>query len=171
MKANRKELFSLLIVSTILCYAESPAILKEQPRLGLIISQEQIGSDQWFNCKNSDVRLPIIDASYSNIEYLLILSPKGEVEAIVTNDEHFKTPEGLKIGDPLSMLRKKYPQLLVANSDGSFSLTLPSGWCAKLPNPITSKGCFPKNLNDEPSISEFSIKNKSFCGEICDWGA
>jgi hypothetical protein len=108
---------------------------------------------------------------FSNIEYLLILSPKGEVQAIVTNDKHFKTPEGAKIGDPLSMLRKKYAKLLVENSDGSFSLTLPSGWCAKIPNPIKSKGCIPMGPNDEPSISEFSIKSSSFCGEICDWGA
>ena len=91
--------------------------------------------------------------------------------AIVTDDRHFSSPENVRIGDSISSLRDRFANSITTYSDGSATISLPSGWCAWLPNPALPGSCHGDSPTAEANVIQLSIQNSSFCGVLCPWRA
>ena len=143
--------------------------LEDIPELGTAISKDRPEPEGFFECNSNGERYWTVDAvcGPSKQHFLLMLDKERRVSAIFVEGSSYSTPEGVRIGDSLKAIQKRFPGAVLKTDRERWQLQLPSGWCVELWPFCDHVDSVDRSTPAEPCVGEISKALPTYCKSPC----
>jgi hypothetical protein len=128
-------------------------VVKQNPKAGIKIE----GYPKSLNSGSNPSRLDTVyRVIFDEVKYIVYVSPEETISTVQTRDANFKTPEGIKIGDPLKKVLDTAKADPVRVAECYYYVSLKSGWKALFGRKfITEDG----QLLPEAVVTQFVLRD------------